>query len=99
MSISLGEKIRMIREAENLTRADFCSLTGIPEGTQKFYETGRQEISGKTLPKITTHPRFEKYIMWLMADKTNEALGQISPTLSPDGQDAQTLPRSDRKTG
>ncbi|MBG0750121.1 hypothetical protein Q7O_004089 [Pectobacterium carotovorum subsp. carotovorum PCCS1] len=42
---------------------------------------------------------FEKYALWLMTDKTAPTAGQVSPSLSPDGQDSKTSSRSTRKTG
>ncbi|WP_336879597.1 transcriptional regulator [Providencia rettgeri] len=86
MSISIGKKIRAIRDSEMLTREQFADLTGIPAGTQKYYETGRVDsIASDTLLKITSHPQFSKYTLWLMSDLTNEIAGQIAPALSPDG--------------
>jgi transcriptional regulator with XRE-family HTH domain len=70
-SSGVGEKIRAIRDAEGLTRQQFFELTGIPAGTQKYYETGRVEsIGSDILLKITQHSRFAKYTLWLMTDKT-----------------------------
>ncbi|WP_440863384.1 helix-turn-helix domain-containing protein [Symbiopectobacterium purcellii] len=100
MSTDIGKKIRAIRDAEGLTRIQFFELTGIPAGTQKYYETGRVESVGSDiLLKITQHPRFEKYMMWLMSNKTSEAAGQISPTLSHDGQDITLSHQKVQKVG
>lgn len=99
MSTSLGKKLRCIREAEGLSRSQFAELTGVPEGAQKFYETDRRAIGSDALLKITQHPRFEKYTTWLMNDKTNEAAGQISPSLSPDGHDNTSSHQKGRKAG
>ncbi|WP_049615137.1 helix-turn-helix domain-containing protein [Yersinia pekkanenii] len=100
--MSIGKKIRDIREAEGLTRQQFFELTGIPTGTQKYYETGRIEsIGSDVLMKITNHPRFEKYMMWLMSNdnKTSEAAGQISPALSPNGRDDTPDHQTGQKVG
>ncbi|EPT2213192.1 transcriptional regulator, partial [Escherichia coli] len=43
--------------------------------------------------------RFFKYMNWLMTGKTNEAAGQISPTLSPDGPESTSPSQKVRKTG
>lgn len=48
-SSGVGEKIRAIRDAEGLTRQQFFELTGIPAGTQKYYETGRVESIGSDI--------------------------------------------------
>lgn len=96
----IGEKIRSIREAEGLTREEFSALIDVPIGTLRRYETGRIEnVGSDTLVKIVNHPRFFKYMHWLMTDKTNEAAGQISPSLSPDGQVNTSHSQTLRKTG
>jgi transcriptional regulator with XRE-family HTH domain len=101
LSRGMGEKIREIRDSEGLTRQQFFELTGIPVGTQKFYETGRIEsIGSDVLLKITLHERFEKYTLWLMTGNTAPDAGQIEPALSLNGQeDLATSRRSGRKTG
>ncbi|HIH5151806.1 TPA: helix-turn-helix domain-containing protein [Citrobacter freundii] len=101
LSSDMGEKIRAIRDSEGLTRQQFFELTGIPVGTQKFYETGRREsIGSDILIKITQHERFEKYTLWLMTGNTAPDAGQIEPALSLDGPETTaTLRRSARKTG
>ncbi|MFP1452111.1 helix-turn-helix domain-containing protein [Escherichia coli] len=58
---AIGEKIRVIRESEDLTREEFCGLIDVPIGTLRRYETGRIEnIGGEVLIKIVNHPRFFK---------------------------------------
>ena len=100
MSNAIGKKIREIREAEGLTRTQFFELTGILETAQKSYETGKRENIGiDTVMKITNHPRFKKYTTWLLNGETNEAAGQISPTLSPDGQAGTSRHRGEIKAG
>ena len=42
----IGEKIRVIRESEDLTREEFCGLIDVPIGTLRRYETGRIENIG-----------------------------------------------------
>ncbi|EKC4129758.1 helix-turn-helix transcriptional regulator [Salmonella enterica subsp. enterica] len=100
MSNTIGKKIRAIREAEGLTRTQFFELTGILETVQKSYETGKRENIGiETVMKITNHPRFKKYTTWLMNGDTDEASGQISPPLSPDGLDSTSSRRNAKKAG
>lgn len=87
MSMNLGEKIKAIRVAEGLSQSKFCEIMEMSISTLKKYEGGHAEPGGVVLVKITEHPRFEKYALWLMTGKTSEAAGQISPSLSPDGHD------------
>ena len=97
MSSELSEKLKLIREAENLSQAKFADLTGI--SIIKKYEVGIMEPGGVTLRKVTTHEVFKKYTLWLMSDETNEASGQIAPALSPDGQNGTLSRRSAKKVG
>nr|EIL1981754.1 helix-turn-helix transcriptional regulator [Providencia rettgeri] len=97
--MNLGQKIKQIRINEGLTQKKFCELINLPLSTLLKYEAGKFEPGGTALTNIVKHERFNKYMMWLMTDQTNEAVGQISPTLSPDGQDNKTLSQSERKTG
>lgn len=100
MSTTVGEKIREIRESEGLTRKQFYELTGIPETAQKNYERGITEKIGiDTVMKITNHPQFKKYTTWLMNGETNEAAGQISPALSPNGCESTSKPQGTKKVG
>lgn len=85
MSSVLSEKVKAIRKAEGLSQGEFCEITGISISTVKKYETGILEPGGGTLMKITSNPRFKKYAMWLMTGDVAPEVGQISPSLSPDG--------------
>ncbi|WP_110631240.1 helix-turn-helix domain-containing protein [Salinicola salarius] len=91
-SSPIGEKIREIRETEELGRQAFCDLTGIPKQTLINVENGRNEPSFKVMRKITAV--YPQYTMWLMNDQTIEEVGQISPdiekarqSLKPTGTD------------
>ncbi|ENU7736859.1 helix-turn-helix domain-containing protein [Salmonella enterica] len=98
--MSIGKKIRLIREAEGLTREQFCDLLDVPVGTLRRYETEKiSNVGGDVLVKIVSHPQFFKYMNWLMTGKTNELAGQISPILSPDGHDVTSHSQKIRRTG
>ncbi|EEB5698568.1 helix-turn-helix domain-containing protein [Salmonella enterica] len=99
LSIGFAEKLTQIRKAEGLTQAKLAEETGISLGSIKNYESGQKEVGLLIVSKITNHPRFEKYTLWLMNDKTNEAAGQISPSLSPDGQDSTSFRRNAKRAG
>lgn len=81
---TIGTKIREVRDSEGLTRKQFSELTGILEETQKLYELGRRENIGvDTVMKITNHPRFKKYTLWLMIGDLSAASEQIAPASVP----------------
>lgn len=80
--MKIVEKIRPIREAEGLSREEFANLVGISKRTIQNYEQGqRDSIASDQLEKITEHPRFEKYALWLVTGKTAPEAGQISPQI------------------
>ena len=98
--MSIGKKLREIREAEGLTREELSEITGVPVPTMKRYETGRIAYVGSdTLTKYTQHPRFSKYSLWLMSDLVAPESGQISPALSPDGSNNTSDHQKDQKVG
>lgn len=78
--MSLGEKLRLIRTRERLTQVEICEAAGIKLETWKGYEYGRSKtVASSELLKITQHPQFIKYTMWLMTGQTIPEAGQISP--------------------
>ncbi|MDC9588577.1 helix-turn-helix transcriptional regulator [Xenorhabdus sp. XENO-10] len=97
--MNMSQKIRAIRKAEGLTQIKFCELTDIPLSTLKNYEGDHSSPGLSTILQITNHPKFEKYTLWLMTDKTAPESGQISPTLSPDGVEHKMSHHLGRKTG
>lgn len=99
MSIEISSKLKAIRESEGLSQSKFADLTGISVGMIKQYETGIRGAGTETLLKITTHPEFKKYTLWLMNGETNEAAGQVSPALSPNGYENTLKPQKTKKAG
>ncbi|EHB3663575.1 helix-turn-helix transcriptional regulator [Salmonella enterica subsp. enterica serovar Bredeney] len=99
MSSSYEKKLREIRKSEGLTQAEFAEVTGVNIGTIKNYESGKREVGLSVVDRVIKSRDFEKYTMWLMTGKTNEAAGQISPSLSPDGQKRTSPSQTFRRTG
>ena len=99
MSSSYGEKLKEIRNAEGLTQPALSELTGVSLGAIRNYETGQRDVGLSVLDKIIKHERFRKYTLWLMTDQIAPESGQISPALSPDGQNSITNPQSGKKVG
>lgn len=52
MGIGFGLRVRKLREARNLTQAEFAKLCGLGESTISFYESGKREPSYAILLKI-----------------------------------------------
>lgn len=99
MSSSYGEKLKEIRNAEGLTQPALSELTGVSLGAIRNYETGQRDVGLSVLDKIIKHERFRKYTLWLMTDQIAPESGQISPALSPDGQNSITNHQSGKKVG
>ncbi|TGC21824.1 helix-turn-helix transcriptional regulator [Escherichia sp. E1130] len=98
-SSSLGEKIRLIREAEGVTRTQLAEMLEIPYPSITNYEMKGIQVTEKFMVSFTNHPRFQKYTLWLMTGKTAPSAGQVSPPLSPDGPGKTMSRRSGLKAG
>lgn len=99
MSISVAEKIRIMRDSERLTRRAMSDVTGIPYSSLSNYELDRGEMGFKAVQKLLGNDRFHKYTEWFLFDRTNPSAGQVSPALAHIGRDGTILPPSDEKTG
>ncbi|EIX4509135.1 helix-turn-helix transcriptional regulator [Escherichia coli] len=99
MSSGYEKKLKEIRKSEGLTQAEFADVTGINVGTIKNYESGKREVGLSVVDRVINCEHFQKYTMWLMTGKANEAAGQISPALSPDGPESTSSSLKPRKTG
>lgn len=66
---TLREKIIAIRTAEGLSQQEFCDITGAGLSAIKALEAGRSDqLNTKTLFAITNHPRFKKYVLFLVSE-------------------------------
>tara|TARA_Y100000310_G_scaffold71917_1_gene67783 strand:+ start:29252 stop:29716 length:465 start_codon:yes stop_codon:yes gene_type:complete len=79
MSISVGEKFRLIRGTTNLSMNKFAELVGISSSSYKKYEGGHSEVGAPALLKVANHPQLKKYALWLVTGDTNPDAGQIAP--------------------
>ncbi len=101
MSNDFGKKLKAIREAEGLTQSQLSKEIGISVGSVSNYESGFREAGLSIIFKFTNHPRFKKYTMWLMSedDETYSEAEQISPALSPNGQNSTSSRQKRKKAG
>ena len=79
--VSVGQKIRQIREVIGLSRPKFAGLLSVPPTTLKNYELGYREVGGAFLVSMASHPQLHQFTLWLLSDKTAPEMGQISPEL------------------
>lgn len=99
MSITIGDKIIIMRESERLNRRQFSELIDIPYGTITYYETKRSIPPTDVIMKMLNHPKFKKYMMWFISDEIAPESGQIAPALAHFGQEETKLVQSKKKTG
>ncbi len=99
MSMSIGEKLVLIRKSEYMTRQQFSDATGVPLGTLRFYETGRSVPPTDVSMKMLNQPQFLKYMLWFMSDKIAPEAGQVAPVLAHFGQEEGDSSLSDQKIG
>ncbi len=82
LSIDYAKKLRQIRKAEGLTQKQFADITGLSLATIRNYESGQKNARAKIVEAVLQVDRFEKYMLWLIKDKTLPVAGQIAPALS-----------------
>lgn len=99
MSSDYEKKLKEIRISEGLSQSALAELTGIHIGTIKNYELGKRGVGLNVIDQILKTKDFKKYTMWLMTGETHEAIGQISPSLSPDGPESTSKTQEISKTG
>lgn len=75
MSISQGEKLRLIRESERLNRREVSDLTGINYGNYSGYESGKVKMPFEAGAKLFKVSRFRKYRDWFMFDEISPEAG------------------------
>ncbi len=96
---SHAEKLKQIRKAEGLTQASFAQAVGVALSTVKNYERGDKVVGLSIIDKVTNNQTFKKYTLWLMTGDTHPESGQISPTLSPDGQESISSRQNGKQAG
>ncbi|ATW33295.1 helix-turn-helix domain-containing protein [Candidatus Williamhamiltonella defendens] len=77
-SIDHGKKLKAVRLNEGMTQIEFAHVLGIGLGTIKNYESGIRGVGLVILDKVTNHPKFSKYTLWLMTNSTAVEYGQIA---------------------
>lgn len=93
VSMSQGEKLKLIRESERLKLKELTDLIDVNYTTYHGYEVNKSTMSLESAIKLFGHPRFNKYQDWFMYDKTDPAKGQIAPALALYTQEETTSPR------
>ncbi len=90
MSTKTAEKIRIIRESENLGRKAFAEILGISQRTLEGIENRGSDPASSILKAVCKN--YPQYTFWITQDITNPEIGQTSPELESTANDY-------RKTG
>ena len=100
MRMTIGERIKIMRESERLTSLpDTAKMLGLNRDALWRYESGKTIPNAEVIEQILNNPRFEKYALWFMTGKIAPGSGQIAPALAHYGQEPTDLPPSERKIG
>lgn len=100
MSMSVAEKLKIMRESERLTSLpEAAKMLGLNRDALWRYEAGKTIPNTEVIMSILNHPRFEKYALWFITGKIAPESGQIAPALAHFGQDETTSQPSDQKIG
>ncbi|MTB46211.1 helix-turn-helix transcriptional regulator [Providencia sp. wls1950] len=99
MSRTQGEKLRLIRNSEQMTKRELADLTGLNYATYHGYESDKSKMTFESGVKIFAVKRFRKYRDWFMFDEVNPEAGQIAPALAHTGHENTESSPSDKKTG
>lgn len=100
MRMTIGERIKIMRESERLTSLpDTAKMLGLNRDALWRYESGKTIPNAEVIEQILNNPRFEKYTLWFMTGKIAPESGQIAPALAHYGQEPTDLPPSEKKIG
>ncbi|MGG2143488.1 helix-turn-helix transcriptional regulator [Symbiopectobacterium sp. RP] len=100
MSMSIGEKLKIMRESERQkSLPEVAKMLGINRDALWRYEEGKTIPNTLVITKILSHPLFEKYTLWFITGKIAPDSGQIAPVLAHYGQDSVESALSRRNVG
>ena len=77
--MKICEKLKIIRNAVNLSQPKFAELVSIPVSTYRKYEQGQSEMGSIALTQLLSHPACKKYALWFMTSETAPDSNQIAP--------------------
>lgn len=79
-SRELGLKIRQIREAEGLGRAEFAKLIGISKASLITVE--RAQYAPRASVLLAVANAFPQYAYWMLTDQVQKKAGHLAPVVS-----------------
>ncbi|WP_086931434.1 helix-turn-helix domain-containing protein [Agarilytica rhodophyticola] len=78
--MNISEKIRFVRDQESLTQTQFAEMIGVKPSSYNGWEAGKT-VPAHALTKITSHPQFKKYSLFLTQDDSDENIGYLAAEL------------------
>lgn len=100
MRMSIGEKLKIMRESERLTSLpETAKMLGVNRDALWRWENEKTIPNAEVIEKILSHQVFEKYALWFVTGKIAPDAGQIAPALSRYGQEKADSDRSEQKAG
>ncbi|MEG1466300.1 MAG: helix-turn-helix transcriptional regulator [Hafnia sp.] len=82
MKLTVGEKIKVMRESERLnSRPAVAKMLGIGNDALWRYEEGKSVPNAEIVLRLLSLHPFEKYTLWFVTGKTIPSEGQIAPAL------------------
>ena len=77
--MNYGEKIKAVRNSLGMTQQKFSEFTDISISTLKKVESGVSNPNIAVIEKIIAKEELFKYSFWLLSERSEPTLGQISP--------------------
>ncbi|MEC4728148.1 helix-turn-helix domain-containing protein [Shewanella sp. D64] len=76
------DNLKCVLKEEKLSQRQFADLIDIPLRSLEAYLSGEREPKQSFSMKISSHPQFKKYTLWLMTGTTAPESGQVCPAFS-----------------
>lgn len=81
---TVAERIRMVREAQELSQAAFAARIGVPVRSVQTLEYRGTSASIQVVAAVAE--QWPEYSYWLLTGKVNMKVGQIKPKKSNDSR-------------
>ncbi|WP_186809358.1 helix-turn-helix domain-containing protein [Aliivibrio fischeri] len=78
--MTIQKRLKALIKEERYSQKTFAEMIGIPLRSLENYISGRQDPGSAVMVKITNHPEFKKYTLWLMTGDSEQGFIQTSPS-------------------
>ncbi|GEK13196.1 helix-turn-helix domain-containing protein [Aliivibrio fischeri] len=80
--MSLQKRLKSIMKEERYSQRSFAEAIGIPLRSLEDFLSERRVPRAAFVMKITNHPQFKKYTLWLMTGEVVPNSSQVCPSES-----------------